>query len=327
MGFIEFSGIEPNPEYETLMKAVALIQREKLDFVLSVGGGSIIDAVKFIVAAVPFKGDPWTILSEQAPLQSALPFGTVLTLPATGSEMNNGSVISRRETEDKLFFTNDLVFPQFSILDPETTYTLPERQIANGVVDAFTHVMEQYLTYPADAPLQDRFAESILLTLIEEGPKIFKDPHNYAVRSNIMWAATLALNGLIGAGVPQDWATHMLGHELTTRYGLDHAQTLAIVLPNVMEYKRAQKTAKLLQYAERIWGIKEGSIDQKASEAIQKTRQFFETMRMKTRLHEYGLALDPAPLISQLKRHGRLQLGQRRDITIVDSEKILAMCA
>jgi NADP-dependent alcohol dehydrogenase len=323
----EFSGIEPNPEYDTLMQAVALIKREKIDFVLAVGGGSVIDGCKFIVAAVPFNGEPWDILEKQAPIEFAVPYGCVLTLPATGSEINASSVVSRRSIGAKLYFTNNHVYPQFAILDPETTYTMPIKQVANGVVDAFTHVMEQYLTYPDHAPLQDRFAEGILQTLIEEGPKALQHPKDYTVRSNIMWCATLALNGLIGAGVPQDWTTHMLGHELTAKYGLDHAQTLAIVLPNVMHYKKTQKHAKLLQYASRVWGLSTGSEAERITQAIAKTRQFFETMGVKTRLQDYGVKADIIALVNNLAQYGRTALGEHQDIHLKDSETILAMCA
>lgn len=218
--FLEFGGIEANPHLETLLKAVELIRSQGIDFLLAVGGGSVLDGTKFIAAAVPFEGDPWDILAKQAPVKAALPIGTVLTLPATGSEMNTNSVVTKWETQEKLFFASPLVFPKFSVLDPETTFSLPPRQIGNGIVDAFTHVMEQYLTYPANAPLQDRWAESILQTLIEEGPKTLANPDDYASRANVVWSATLALNGLIGAGVPQDWTTHMIGHELTALHGL-----------------------------------------------------------------------------------------------------------
>ncbi|MDD2238197.1 MAG: iron-containing alcohol dehydrogenase, partial [Kiritimatiellae bacterium] len=196
----EFAGIEPNPSYETLMKAVELIREKDINFILAVGGGSVIDGVKFIAAAVPFEGDPWDLLTRGAKAKSVLPFGTVLTLPATGSEMNCGSVITRKSIQTKLPFMSPLIYPIFSILDPETTFSLPPRQISNGIVDAFVHVMEQYLTYPAEGHLQDRFAEGILQTLIEDGPKALKTPEKYEVRANLMWCATLALNGLIGAG-------------------------------------------------------------------------------------------------------------------------------
>ncbi|MDP9107936.1 MAG: iron-containing alcohol dehydrogenase, partial [Pseudomonadota bacterium] len=272
----EFSGIEPNPSYETLMMAVEQVRRENIDFLLAVGGGSVIDGTKFVAAAAHFEGDPWAILEKRGTnITSAIPFGAVLTLPATGSEMNDGSVVTRKSLKAKMAFSNKLCQPKFSVLDPTTTFTLPTRQVGNGVVDAFAHVMEQYLTYPADAPVQDRFAEGILQTLIEEGPKALSDPHNYAVRANIMWAATLALNGLIGAGVPQDWATHMVGHELTALYNLDHAQTLAIVLPGMMKIRKESKRAKLLQYATRVWHLTEGDENSRIDAAIARTEAFF----------------------------------------------------
>ncbi len=238
-------------------------------------------------------------------ITEALPMGSVLTLPATGSEANNGAVISRRSTGDKQHFFSPHVQPLFAVLDPVVTYTLPPRQVANGVVDAFVHTIEQYLTYPVDAKVQDRFAEGLLLTLIEEGPKALKDPENYNVRANIMWSATMALNGLIGAGVPQDWATHMLGHELTARHGLDHAQTLAVVLPALLVAKKQQKRAKLLQYAERVWGLREGSEDQRIDAAIEATRHFFESLGVATRLSAYKLDGSSIPdLIKSWKSTG-----------------------
>ena len=321
-----FGGIEPNPTYETLMKAVEKIRLEKFDFLLAVGGGSVIDGTKFIAAAVNFAGDPWDILTKRAPITTALPFGSVLTLPATGSEMNNGSVITHKATQTKLPFMHPLVFPKFSILDPTTTFSLPAGQVANGVVDAFVHTVEQYLTYPVDAKVQDRFAEGLLLTLIEDGPQALSDPENEAVRANMMWSATLALNGLIGAGVPQDWATHMIGHEITALYGLDHAQTLAIVLPSVLQSQKEQKKEKLLQYAERVWGISTGSEDTRIDKAIRKTREFFEQMGIKTRLYDYGLDATIVPkLVDQLEQHGMIKLGERRTVTLEVSRQILEM--
>lgn len=325
----EFGGIEPNPEYETLMRAASQIQEEGVDFVLAVGGGSVIDGTKFIVAAAKFEaGDPWDILTQGAEVKSAVPFGSVLTLPATGSEMNAFSVVSRRATGDKLPFESPFVFPQFSVLDPETTFTLPEKQIANGVVDAFTHVMEQYLTYPANAPLQDRFAEGILLTLIEEGPRALTSPKDYNVRASVMWCACMALNSLINRGVPQDWSTHMIGHELTAEFGLDHAQTLAIVLPNIMQHQRKQKREKLLQYAERIWGIATGSDDERIDAAIASTKAFFESLGVPTTLAGYDIAFhDPSPILEKLEEHGMLPLGERKDIELNVARKVLEMCA
>jgi NADP-dependent alcohol dehydrogenase len=311
-----FSGIEPNPTYETLMQAIELAREKNIDFLLAVGGGSVIDGTKFIAAALKFDGEPWDILAKQSEVNDAMPFGSVLTLPATGSEMNNGSVISYRAKGDKLPFRSDATYPRFSILDPTTTYSLPPRQIANGVVDAFVHIVEQYLTYPVDAKVQDRLAEGLLITLTEVGPQALAEPRNYGVRANLMWTATLALNGLIGAGVPQDWATHMLGHEITALHGLDHAQTLAVVLPAMLTVRREQKRAKLLQYAERVWNIMEGSEDERITAAITATREFFERMTVPTHLRDYEIGSDSIEtLIAKLKEHGMTALGEHGDVT------------
>jgi len=321
----EFGGIEPNPTYETLMRAVEQIRTEKLDYLLAVGGGSVIDGTKFVAAAVNFPGDPWEILLTYGQnIDSALPFGTVLTLPATGSEMNSGSVITRRETHTKLAFKSSHVFPQFSILDPSKTYTLPQQQIANGVVDAFVHIVEQYLTYPVGGMAQDRFAEGLLQTLIEIGPLAIAKPTDADVRANLMWVATLALNGLIGAGVPQDWSTHMIGHELTAAYGIDHARTLAIVLPAMLNEQRKQKHDKLLQYGQRVWGINSGSDEQRITATIEATRDFFERMGVPTHMSAYNLDNDAIDLvINQLKAHGMTQLGEQSDVTPEVSRRIL----
>jgi NADP-dependent alcohol dehydrogenase len=320
--------VEPNPTYENLMTAVDLARKEQVDFLLAVGGGSVIDGTKFVAAAVAFQGDPWEILLQRGRnVGSALPFGTVLTLPATGSEMNSGSVIMRREIKAKLAFGNPKVFPVFSILDPVKTFTLPPRQIANGVVDAFVHIMEQYLTFPANAPVQDRFAEGLLMTLMELGPKALAAPQDYDVRAGLMWAATLALNGLIGAGVPQDWATHMIGHELTALFGIDHAQTLAVVLPSIMWERREGKRAKLLQYGERVLGITQGTEAERIEAVIARTRAFFETMGIATRLGKYGVErASLETIVGQLKDHGMTALGEHRDLTLEDSRRVLAGC-
>ncbi|MCW2254724.1 NADP-dependent alcohol dehydrogenase [Providencia alcalifaciens] len=319
-----FGGIEANPRYETLIKAVTKIQEEGYDYLLAVGGGSVIDGTKFVAAAVNFEGDSWDILTSGGKkITSALPFGTVLTLPATGSEMNKGSVITREETHSKRAFQNDLVYPQFSILDPVKTFTLPPRQISNGVVDAFVHIMEQYMTYPANAPVQDVFAEGLLRTLIDIGPKALANPQDYDIRASLMWTATLALNGLIGAGVPQDWSTHMLGHEITALYNLDHAQTLAIVLPAMLLEKLPQKQAKLAQYAEQVWGVRDGSEKEKALRAIELTREFFETMEVKTYFHDYNLNQEVIePLIESLAKNGMTELGEHQDITLDISRRV-----
>ncbi|MCW0506205.1 alcohol dehydrogenase [Aeromonas piscicola] len=326
MTLFEFGGIEPNPTYETLMGAVALARAERIDFLLAVGGGSVLDGTKFIAAAAHYDEarDPWHILETVGnEVRSAIPLGAVLTLPATGSEMNMGAVVTRRSTGDKVHFFSPFVMPHFAVLDPVLTYTLPARQVANGVVDAFIHILEQYLTYPVNAKVQDRFAEGLLLTLAEEGPKALLEPENYEVRANIMWSATMALNGLIGAGVPQDWATHMLGHELTALHGLDHAQTLAVVLPALLQAKRQQKHAKLLQYAERVWDLRTGSEADRIDGAIAATRDFFERMGVKTRLRDYGVAsLGIDTLIGKLAEHGMTAIGEHGDIDLVQSQHI-----
>jgi len=312
-----FGGIEPNPSFETLMEAVTIVQRDGIDYLLAVGGGSVIDGTKFVAAASVFDGDAWDILLKGGTnIHRALPFGSVLTLPATGSEMNKGAVVTRKSLQAKLPFHSEHVFPQFSVLDPTKSFTLPPRQVANGVVDAFVHIVEQYLTYPASAPVQDRFAEGLLQTLIDIGPQALSDPENYSVRANLMWVATLALNGLIGTGVPQDWATHMLGHELTALHGLDHAQTLAIVLPAMLAERKDAKHGKLVQYAQRVWSIHEGSESDKAEAAIEKTRAFFESLGVKTRLGDYQLAEEHIePLIKSLEEHGMTALGEHNDVT------------
>ena len=323
----EFSGIEPNPTFETLMRAVQQVKAEQIDFLLAVGGGSVIDGTKFVAAAaaLPEGEDPWNILlTGGRVVKSALPFGSVLTLPATGSEMNNGGVITKAATHDKLPFSSRCTYPQFSVLDPTKTFTLPKRQVANGVVDAFVHITEQYLTYPANARVQDRFAEGLLRTLVEIGQDAVNKPEDYDTRANLMWTATLALNGLIGAGVPQDWATHMIGHELTALHGIDHARTLALVLPALLQVRREEKRAKLLQYAERVWDIRDGSEDARIEQAIERTRAFFESLEVPTRLSAYQLdatAIDP--LVAQLEKHGMVKLGEKQDINLETSRHIL----
>jgi NADP-dependent alcohol dehydrogenase len=323
---LEFGGIEANPTYETLMRAVELVQKENVDFLLAVGGGSVLDGTKFIAAASRFEGDPWTILSRRMPVKAALPYGTVLTLPATGSEMNSGAVVSRTSTQEKLAFGSPLLFPKFSIVDPETTYSLPPRQIANGVVDAFVHVVEQYVTAPSKAPLQDRFAESILRTLLEDGPKTLANPMDYDARASVVWCATMALNGLIGCGVPQDWATHMIGHELTAFHGLDHAQSLAIVLPNLLWVQRDAKHEKLVQYAERVWDLKSGSEAARAEQAIILTRAFFERMGTATHLSDYSVGSEHfEEIVARFEQRRMLPLGEKKNLDAAKVREVLAL--
>lgn len=323
---IEFGGIEPNPKYETLMKAVALARAEGVEFLLAVGGGSVLDGTKFIASAVPFAGkEPWDIVSKHAPVDSAIPLGCVLTLPATGSEMNPFAVISRASTEEKLPFSSAHIYPRFSILDPVTTFSLPRRQIMNGVVDAFVHVMEQYATCDANAPLQNRQAEAILITLIEEGPKTLKHPKDYDARANLVWCATQALNGTIGCGVPQDWTTHMIGHELTALYGIDHGQSLAVVLPGTLRQQKKQKRKKLAQYGERVFGLKGDTIDGLATRAIESTEEFFRSLGVKTKLREYEIPEEAAEIVAaRLDRRGAL-LGEHGDIGRKEVAEILRL--
>ena len=317
--WLEFPGIGANPQYDQLMEAVDLVKRERIDFLLAVGGGSVVDGTKFVAAAACFEGeDPWDILLDKAPIKAALPLGCVLTLPATGSESNPAAVVSRGEA--KLSFMNPLVQPVFAVLDPTTTYSLPTRQIGNGVVDAFVHIIEQYLTFPVGGEVQDRLAEGLLQVLVDNGPKALVDPTHYQVRANLMWAASLALNGLIGRGVPQDWSTHAIGHQLTALHGLDHAQSLAVVLPSLLREQAAQKQEKLAQFAERVWHSSREDKALRIEEAIIRTEQFFQQMGVGTRLADYGLNESCIPAIcSNLKRFGLTALGEQQDI---DPDKV-----
>jgi len=320
----ELWDIEPNPDVSKVAQAVARVRAERVDFLLAVGGGSVVDASKAVAGLALTEGDAWTILSKGARFTGVLPIGVVMTLPGTGSEANQTAAISNRAMSQKIVFSNPACFPRFAVLDPLTTYSLPPRQVGNGVVDAFVHVLEQYLTFPVGGALQDRLAEAILATLLEFGPIALQQPENYEARANVMWAATLALSGLIGAGVPQDWTTHNLGHELTALFGLDHARSLAAVLPAVLELRREQKQQKLLQYAERIFGIHEGDETVRASAAIARTATFFEQMGLPTRLSAHGIGEEAIPrIIDQLKAARRLRMGERLDVTLEHARAML----
>ncbi|ADM99091.1 iron-containing alcohol dehydrogenase [Dickeya dadantii] len=319
----EFGGIEPNPQYATLMRAVDVVKANKIDFLLAIGGGSVVDGTKFIAAAST-QDDIWNTWLARAPIQSALPFGCVMTLPATGSEMNATAVVSHKQSGAKAGYSHPLLFPKFAVLDPRKSYTLPSRQVANGVLDAFVHVLEQYLTYPVYGKVQDRFAEGLLLTLIEEGPKAIQTPESYDVRATLTWSATLALNGLIGAGVPQDWATHRIGHQLTSLFGLDHAQTLTVLLPALLDVQRRTKHDKLVQYALRVWNLTAADEDSLISLAIEKTRDFFESMGVKTRMRDYNLpesAIDD--ILANLDKFHLLPQGEHQDIDRAAAHRIL----
>ena len=327
---VEFGGIEPNPRFETLMKAVQIIREQNIDFILAVGGGSVIDGVKFISAAVKFEGDAADILRKRilfTDLSQVIPFGTVLTLPATGSEMNSGAVVTIEATHEKLTLGGSALFPKFSIVDPTVITSLPKRQLQNGVVDAFTHVMEQYLTFKHDATLQDRFAESILQTLIEVGPSVVENPSDYKLASNFVWCATMALNGLIQKGVPSDWATHMIGHELTALYEIDHARTLAIIGPNLYKVMFETKKEKLAQYGERVWNITGNSTEEIAHKAIEKTIEFFHIMGMKTKISENAENIEKTAdfIVNRFEERGWKGLGEKQNITLEKVREIVEM--
>ncbi|MCS4533308.1 iron-containing alcohol dehydrogenase [Neisseria montereyensis] len=333
----EFGGIEPNPEFTTLLKAADMVNRERIDFILAVGGGSVIDGSKFVALVSSLTEADGTVSREQAwaaltsyvvKVDRAVDLGAVLTIPATGSEMNAGGVVNYSERHAKLPFRNPLAYPKFSILDPAKTLTLPENQVMNGIADAYVHVMEQYLTYPANAKVQDAFSESLLKILIEEGPEVKQQPSNIEIRKNIMWTATMALNGLIGSGVPQDWTTHMIGHELTSLYGIDHARTLTIVLPSLMRELKDSKKEKLLQYARNVWAITnpQGNMseDEIIEAAIVETENFFKSLGLPVRLADAGLDESAIPaVLKQLKEHGMVALGEHKQNDLAVSQRIL----
>jgi NADP-dependent alcohol dehydrogenase len=321
----EFGGIEPNPKYETLMKAVSLVKAEGYDFLLAVGGGSVMDGTKFVSLASSFEGEAKDLLIDyksHKKISKVLPLGTVVTLPATGSEMNSGGVVSFNG--GKFPFNNQMIYPKFSFIDPTLTMSLPKTQVANGIVDAFIHTTEQYLTYPVDGRFQDRTSEGILKTLIEIGPITLENPEDYDARANLVWCATMALNGLIGAGVPQDWSSHMIGHELTALFGIDHGKSLAVVAPALWTVLKEQKHDKLLQFAERVWGINTGTESEKVEKAIEKTRNFFESLGVKTHLRDYGIAeSDIDKVVEALTAHGMVKLSETRAVTPEVSREIL----
>lgn len=324
---VEFGGIEANPQYSTLLKALEIIKDQNITFLLAVGGGSVIDGTKFLSSAALYQGDsPWEILEKGIRTEVGMPFGTVLTLPATGSEMNSGAVISRAEIGQKRAMGGPGLFPKFSICDPSVVASLPQRQIANGIVDAYTHVLEQYMTYPTSATLQDRISEGILSTLIEISEEVMEKPEDYDLAANFMWCCNMALNGIIQKGVPTDWSIHALGHEITALYGIDHARTLAIVMPSMYNYKIKEKQAKLAQYGRRVLSLT-GSDEDVAMKAIIVTEGFFNSLGIKTKLSEYPEATDidqfPTKAAEALEKHRPIILGEHKDIRKDDVIAIL----
>ncbi len=324
---IEFWGIEPNPDYDTVMKAVTLARDNKINYLVAVGGGSVIDGTKFIAHAIPYTGeDAWELAIHPEKITKTTPLATVLTLPATGSEMNYRGVLSRRRTQEKVSFITPKSSPQFSILDPEVTYTLPKKQLSNGIVDAFMHIMEQYMTTTGNGILMDRWAEGVLLSLIEIGPRVLENQKDYDTMANFMLCASMALNDFVSMGVPQDWATHRIGYELTVLYGLDHAETLAVVYPSLLRVLKKQKTEKLAQYAERVWNITTGSKEEKADKAIEKTEEFFRQMGLRTRMSEYGIPAEAVDIIyNRLKAHN-IAYGENKNVTAEVAREIYTGC-
>ena len=315
---VEFSGIEPNPTYETCMKAVEIVKKENIDFLLAVGGGSTLDGTKFIAAAAKYtQGDPYDFVKNDGiSVKSALPLGSVITLPATGSEMNCGAVISKNETQEKFAFHSFFVYPQFSIIDPETTYSLPIRQVRNGIVDTFVHVMEQYATYDVNSPLQDAWALGLIKTLIQETPKVIENNTDYDAKANIFWCATCALNYWINVGIIQDWSTHRIGHELTALYGLDHGQSLAIIMPRLWSARKEAKANKLAKLAREVYGCSETDDLKAADCAIKKTEEFFNSIGMTTKLSDYNInSLEAATRIKERFEKRGAKLGEDLKIT------------
>jgi NADP-dependent alcohol dehydrogenase len=325
---VERGGIEVNPVYETILSARHLARQSGSELILAVGGGSVVDAGKFLATIVPLEvADPWDHLAGGKPIAKTLPVGAILTLPATGSESNPVSVISSRERHLKIPIANEAARPRFAILDPDTMASLDKRQLQNGVVDAFTHVVEQYLTLPVNTPVQHGFSEVLMEVLINWGPRLV-EKNDAEARENIMWAANQALNGLVGAGVPQDWSTHMIGHAITALYDIDHARTLSMVMPALMRFKRDDKKAMLVRYARRVWHITEPDDNKAAEEAIRRTEDFFRRMGCPVRLGDVApVAIATEDIVAHLERAGQTALGEHHDIGVAEVREILKLAA
>ncbi|MFC3024589.1 iron-containing alcohol dehydrogenase [Vibrio zhugei] len=318
----EFSGVEPNPTKETLDNAIQMAKEHNINFILAVGGGSVIDGSKFVSAAACYEGDSWDIMIGKHTVTTALPIGAILTLPATGSESNSGAVITKRATNDKLPFHSKAVQPLFAVLDPEVMKTLPERQLINGIVDAWVHTCEQYLTTPTSARVQEGYAETLLRTLLDLGQR-YDNRDNDEWRANLMWSANQALNGLIGTGVPQDWATHMIGHEFTALWQVDHGRSLAIVQPWLLRNQMDVKRAKLEQMGRNVFGLETG--DDLAERTIQAIEAFYHSLNVDTQFADHGMTQPEAvdTVVGQLEKHGMTALGEHNAITLTQSREIL----
>jgi len=320
--WLEFSGVEANPTVETLDKAVAIVKEQNIQFILAVGGGSVIDGSKYVAAAALYSGAGWDILLGTHAVSQALPLGVVLTLPATGSESNAGSVITKAASNQKLFFSSPLVRPQFAVMDPDVMKSLPHKQLINGIVDAWVHVCEQYITRPTGALVQDGYAETLLKSLIILANQ-YPDRDNDAWRANLMWTANQALNGLIGLGVPQDWATHMIGHELTALHGVDHGRSLAIIQPALLRNQIEVKREKLEQMGRNVFGFPHSA--DLAEKTIAQIEHFYHSLDVATTLDQYQGEKSQVvkTLLEQLKAHDRLQLGENQAINLQRSQEIL----
>ena len=321
--YVEFWGIEPNPTIETLRKAIALGKQKNINFLLAVGGGSIIDGTKLISAGILYDGDAWDLVLKGS-AQKTIPLATVLTLPATGSEMNSGAVISRSETKEKYAFYSN--YPVFSVLDPQATYSLPAHQVACGLADTFVHVMEQYMTTTGQSRVMDRWAEALLSTVMEIAPKIKQNQKDYDLMADYMLSATMGLNGFVALGVSQDWATHMIGHELTALHGVTHGESLAMVFPGTLRILREQKKDKILQYAKRVLGIDGGSEDERIDAAIERTEDFFRSLGLHTRLSEMGISYQTIQEIGRRFKERGAAYGEKENVTGEVAMAILNAC-
>ncbi|MDF1508435.1 iron-containing alcohol dehydrogenase [Robertmurraya sp. DFI.2.37] len=287
----ELSGVEPNPRISTVRKGVDVCKSEGIDFILAVGGGSVIDCTKAIAAGAKYNGDPWELVTKKAVAHEALPFGTVLTLAATGSEMNSGSVITNWETKEKYGWGSAVTFPVFSILDPVHTYTVPKEQTIYGIVDMMSHVFEHYFHLQENTLLQDRMCESLLITVMETAPQLLADLENYDLRATILYNGTMALNGMLSMGYQGDWATHNIEHAVSAVYDIPHGGGLAILFPNWMKHNLKVKPERFKQLAVRVFGVDpEGkSAEEAGLEGIEKLRQFWNSIGAPSRLADYDI--------------------------------------
>lgn len=323
----ELPGIEPNPRLATVKKGIEIARANRVDLILAVGGGSVIDAAKAIAVGVPYEGDVWDFCMRKAVIREALPLGTVLTLAATGSEMNGNSVITNWETQQKRSFGCAHAYPKFSILDPSLTFSVPHNQTVNGSVDIMSHVFEQYFSLTENTPLQERFCESILQTVIENVPIALAEPDHYDARANLMWAGTMALNGVISVGVAQDWASHAIEHEISAIYDIPHGAGLAIVFPNWMKYVHRQRLDRFVQFATRVWGIDPAgkSAEETALAGIDATRSFFTRIGAPASLADFQIGSDRLDrMADEAVRFG--PIGSFRKLNREDVRAILEMC-